>query len=109
LKAHLDFDRIREWGQLAKRPILVLGAANVLTARLKKFVSRTDVIQVKHILASCAVPNIFPAVEIGDDAYWDGLFSDNPPHHFIGSPSLCRTGKHPGGGVADQDRAYVAT
>ena len=25
------------------------------------------------------MPNIFPAVQIGDDAYWDGLFSDNPP------------------------------
>jgi NTE family protein len=25
------------------------------------------------------VPNIFPAVRIGGDAYWDGLFSDNPP------------------------------
>ena len=31
------------------------------------------------ILASCAVPNIFPAVRIDDHAYWDGLFSDNPP------------------------------
>ena len=25
------------------------------------------------------MPSIFPAVQIGDDAYWDGLFSDNPP------------------------------
>jgi NTE family protein len=33
----------------------------------------------EHILASCAVPNIFPAVPIGEDVYWDGLFSDNPP------------------------------
>lgn len=27
----------------------------------------------------CAVPAIFPAVQIGEHAYWDGLFSDNPP------------------------------
>jgi NTE family protein len=79
LKAHIDFERIREWGPIDKRPVLVLGAAGVLSGRLRKFVSRNEVIQVEHILASCCVPNIFPAVEIGDDAYWDGLFADNPP------------------------------
>ena len=31
------------------------------------------------ILASAAIPSIFPAVQIGDDYYWDGLFSSNPP------------------------------
>ncbi len=46
---------------------------------MRKFSSYHEVIQVEHILASCAVPNIFPAVKIGDDAYWDGLFADNPP------------------------------
>ena len=25
------------------------------------------------------MPNIFPAVEFNGSAYWDGLFSDNPP------------------------------
>ena len=35
--------------------------------------------RLRHILASCAIPNLFPAVEIGKDAYWDGIFSDNPP------------------------------
>ena len=85
LKAHIDFDRIRDWGPRDKRPILVVGAAGVLSGRLRKFVSRTEVIEVEHILASCAVPNIFPAVKIGDDAYWDGLFADNPP-----IAALCR-------------------
>ena len=79
LKAHIDFDKIRKWGPVEKSPILVVGAAGVLSGKLRKFVSRKEVIQVEHILASCAVPNIFPAVEIGDDAYWDGLFADNPP------------------------------
>ena len=85
LKAHIDFDRIRDWGPRDKRPILVVGAAGVLSGKLRKFVSRTEVIEVEHILASCAVPNIFPAVKIGDDAYWDGLFADNPP-----IAALCR-------------------
>jgi NTE family protein len=66
-------------GPARKKPILVVGAAGVLSEKLGKFVSRKEVIQVEHILASCAVPNIFPAVEIGDDAYWDGLFADNSP------------------------------
>jgi NTE family protein len=43
----------------------------------------------EHILASCAVPNIFPAVPIGDDVYWDGLFSDNPPvSELVRAPSV---------------------
>jgi NTE family protein len=79
LKAHIDFERIKEWGPRHKRPDLIVGAAGVLSGKLRKFSSYNEVIQVEHILASCAVPNIFPAVEIGDDAYWDGLFADNPP------------------------------
>ena len=79
LLTHIDFDEIASWGPLPEKPVLILGAVNVLTGRLEKFISRKQAIQVEHILASCAVPSIFPAVEIGEDAYWDGLFSDNPP------------------------------
>jgi NTE family protein len=57
----------------------VIGAANVTTGKLTKFISRHQPVRAEHILASCAVPNIFPAVKIDGDAYWDGLFSDNPP------------------------------
>lgn len=66
-------------GAQPEAPILILGACNVLTGELKRFASSLETIQVEYILASCAVPNIFEAVEIGKDAYWDGLFSDNPP------------------------------
>jgi NTE family protein len=79
LKTHIDFDEIASWGPIPEKPVLVVGAANVLTGKLRKFVSGKEVIRVEHILASCAVPSIFPAVEIGKEAYWDGLFSDNPP------------------------------
>ena len=30
-------------------------------------------------LASAAIPTLFQAVEIDGHAYWDGLFSENPP------------------------------
>jgi NTE family protein len=79
LRAHIDFEEIAGWGPVEDRPVLLIGACNVLTGKLEKFVSSKQVIQVEHILASCAVPSIFPAVEIGKNAYWDGLFSDNPP------------------------------
>jgi NTE family protein len=79
LEKHLDFAELKSWGARENRPILLLGACNVLSGKLWKFNSRVEAIEVKKILASCAIPNIFPAVEIGADAYWDGIFSDNPP------------------------------
>ena len=88
LKSHIDFDEIASWGPLPEKPVLVVGAANVLTGRLRKFISGKEIIRVEHIMASCAVPNLFPAVEIGKDAYWDGLFSDNPPVDELIRPSF---------------------
>lgn len=79
IESHIDFEEIASWGPHAGRPVLILGAANVNSGALAKFVSRNETIRVEHILASCAVPTIFAAVQIGADAYWDGLFSDNPP------------------------------
>lgn len=79
LNAHIDFDEVAAWGPRAKRPVLMIGAANVTTGKMTKFISSQRPIRIEHVLASCAVPSIFPAVEIDGDAYWDGLFSDNPP------------------------------
>ena len=72
-----------------------MGAAGVLSGHLRKFVSRNEVIEVEHILASCCVPNIFPAVKIGDDAYWDGLFADNPPIGALVRPVMVGEGNIP--------------
>ena len=36
-------------------------------------------ISLEAVLASAALPTIFRAVRIGGRAYWDGLFSQNPP------------------------------
>ena len=43
------------------------------------FNDRKDRIRVEAILASAAIPPIFGAVHIGKRAYWDGLYSQNPP------------------------------
>ena len=31
------------------------------------------------VLASAAIPNLFPAVWVEGHAYWDGIFASNPP------------------------------
>ena len=79
LRKYLDFDEMAAWGARPQRPVLILGAANVSTGKLAKFSSNREAIRLEHILASCALPTIFPAVEIDGQGYWDGLFSDNPP------------------------------
>ena len=89
LTMHADFNLMD--GFKGKSPILVLGACNILSGRLTKFSSFNEVIQPEHLMASACIPNIFPAVEINQQAYWDGLFSDNPPidalfkDHIVGS------------------------
>jgi NTE family protein len=87
LRRYIDFDETAAWGPQASAPVLVLGAANVLSGLLAKFNSAKTPIKVEHILASCAVPNLFPAVELDGEAYWDGLFSDNPPLDDLIRPS----------------------
>jgi NTE family protein len=78
LEDHIRFDEIA--GLLEPdSPALLTGAANVTRGNLKIFSSHNGEFQVETILASAAIPNIFPAVQIGDDYYWDGLFSANPP------------------------------
>lgn len=79
LSKYIDFDEIAAWGARPQRPVLMIGASNISDGRLVKFVSSKEPIRLEHILASCAVPSIFPAVRIHGQGYWDGLFSDNPP------------------------------
>ena len=79
LATHIDFSEIASWGAQPEPPILILGACNILTGRLHKFNSYHEPIRIEHLLASACVPSIFPAVTLETMAYWDGLFSDNPP------------------------------
>jgi NTE family protein len=93
LASHIDFSEIKDWRALAS-PVLLIGAANVKKGEFKKFNSRQNEIQIEAILASAAVPTLFEAVQIGDDYYWDGLFSDNPPidellkHDIVGTENI---------------------
>jgi NTE family protein len=79
LRRHIDFDELAAWGPQPTAPVLIIGAASVLSGQLRKFNSSKEPIRIEHILASAAVPNLFPAVQLDGDPLWDGLFSDNPP------------------------------
>jgi NTE family protein len=79
LEKHIDFAELAQRGARDDGPVLMMGAVDTLSGRLAKFCSRIEPIRVEHILASCAVPSLFAAVEFDGGAYWDGLFSDNPP------------------------------
>jgi NTE family protein len=91
LEAHFDFEEITAWGLQPEPPILLLGATNVLTGQLTRFNSSNEPLKVEHILASCAIPTLFPAVKIGENIYWDGLFADNPPLVGLANPALIRS------------------
>lgn len=88
LAKHVDAQELAALGLQPEPPILVVGACNVLTGRLQKFSSYLEPIKVEHLLASACVPSIFPAVSIGSMAYWDGLFSDNPPISSLIDPKV---------------------
>ncbi len=58
---------------------LSLGAVDIATGKLKFFDNTETELTVEHIMASCALPPGFPAVEIAGDFYWDGgLYSNTP-------------------------------
>lgn len=78
IEAHIDFEEAARLNT-PDSTTLLMGAADVLKGKMKIFNSREDAITPETIMASAAIPSVFPAVQIGDDYYWDGLFSANPP------------------------------
>ncbi len=72
LEASVDFERLRT----CPRTHLFLTATNVRSGKVRVFT--TPEVSPDVVMASACLPNIFQAVEIGDDAYWDGGFMGNP-------------------------------
>lgn len=75
---HLDFATLPGLVQPGS-PVLLVGAADVLAGTFKVFSSMRDEIKVESLLASASIPNLFPATWVDGHAYWDGIFSSNPP------------------------------
>ena len=66
-----------DFAALARSPIkLFVTATNVRTGRGRIF--RNGEITADVLLASACLPTMFQAVEIGDEAYWDGGYAGNP-------------------------------
>ena len=64
-------------------PRLTIGAAEVSTSRMKYFDSRDMAIDLRHIMASGALPPAFPPIRIGEDLYWDGGILSNTPSEVV--------------------------
>jgi NTE family protein len=75
---HIDFGAIPKLLE-PNSPVLLVGAADVLEGSVKVFSSARGEIKVEALLASAAIPNLFPAVEVDGHVYWDGIFATNPP------------------------------
>jgi NTE family protein len=75
---HIDFQALPALVE-TESPTLLLGAGDILEGSFKIFSSALGEISVDAVLASAAIPNLFPAVQIDGHAYWDGIFASNPP------------------------------
>ena len=79
LENHIDFDELQSLIKPSS-PRLFLGAVDILSGDFKVFDSlNPKEIRAETLMASAGIPTLFKAVEIDGTAYWDGLFSQNPP------------------------------
>jgi NTE family protein len=73
---NIDFDAFDDLAT-PDCPRLAVGTVNVDEGAFETFVDGT--VTADAILASSAIPDLFPGVEIDGHLHWDGLFSNNPP------------------------------
>ncbi|MGY4310081.1 NTE family protein [Bradyrhizobium sp. USDA 4369] len=78
LQQLVDFDLVNRGGLR-----LTVGAAHVRSSRMHYFDSRDGAIDIRHILASGALPPAFPAVRIDGELYWDGGILSNTPTEVV--------------------------
>jgi NTE family protein len=78
LERLVDFDLIN-----AGRPRLSVGAVNVRSGNFAYFDSALQRIDVRHIMASAALPPGFAPIEIDGEHYWDGGLVSNTPLQYV--------------------------
>ena len=74
----VNFDYLKNGG-----PRLSVGAVDVAMGNFKYFDSAKHKLDVKHIMASGALPPAFPPVEIENRFYWDGGIVSNTPIDYV--------------------------
>jgi NTE family protein len=74
----VDFDRINQKGTR-----LTVGAANVRTSEMRYFDSHDMPLNIRHVMASGALPPAFPAIRVDGELYWDGGILSNTPVEAI--------------------------
>jgi NTE family protein len=88
LRVHLeqavDFERLRAGDDLK----LFVAATNVKTGRGEIF--RREILTADHVMASACLPQLFQAVFIDGQPYWDGGFAGNPPLWPLFYETQCR-------------------
>jgi NTE family protein len=77
LDRHIDFDHLPADPKRRARPGLLVGATEILTG--ERAVFHGAQLTCDMLIASAAIPPLYRAVPIGQQLYWDGLFTTNPP------------------------------
>ncbi|MBB4658467.1 patatin-like phospholipase family protein [Parvularcula dongshanensis] len=72
LEEAVDFDVIHREGDIK----LFISATNVRSGKVRVF--RKEEVTLDAVMASACLPQLFQAVEIGGEAYWDGGYMGNP-------------------------------
>lgn len=73
IKSEIDFDHVHACQNFE----LFICATNVRSGKTKVF--KNSEINADSVMASCCLPEIYQAVEIDGEAYWDGGYMGNPP------------------------------
>ncbi|MCS3975526.1 putative acylesterase/phospholipase RssA [Bradyrhizobium japonicum] len=74
----MDFDFVNQ-----VNPRVTVGAAHVRTSQMRYFDTREGRPDIRHILASAALPPAFPPVRIEGELYWDGGILSNTPAEAV--------------------------
>lgn len=84
IEDHVEFDDIPDHRTPAS-PRLLISAVDVVEGDFEVFGG--DGLTAEKVLASAAVPRLFPAVTVGETPHWDGMFAQNPPiRNFLTDP-----------------------
>ncbi len=84
LGRQIDFERVRA----CDRTKLFISATNVRTGKIRVF--ETQELTCEAVMASAALPQLYQAIEIEGEAYWDGGFMGNPAIFPLIYGSTCR-------------------